>query len=229
MRVGRGCHKWSARAMGRCGVRCDPPGDGRARRESGRLHLANGGGTRRCCRRNRVNTEWWSGGRGDHPRTCGKGHPRRWHRMRWWRLWAEGKAEEGGKVAQGLGLLDAKGRDGGTGGGILKGGNEIKGSTDSSIGRRVFGHGHLGWQELDGATDASTKCPGDIDGVAPVVLGCISDVPAIDSMGCPACTLLWCFVQDDLGTQGGEGGPIEIKGAVEVFGGRESWIEAGRA
>jgi hypothetical protein len=43
----------------------------------------------------------------------------------------------------------------------------------------------------------------------------------------PSGALLRHFMEDDLSAQWGEGRSIEVKNAVEVLGGGESWVEAG--
>ena len=57
----------------------------------------------------------------------------------------------------------------------------------------------------------------------------IANIPSGDAMGCPGLALVGCFMDDDAGTEGSQGGAVEIKSAVEVGLHGQSWIEAGGA
>ena len=87
----------------------------------------------------------------------------------------------------------------------------------------------MGGEEFDGATDPNTVGFGDKDGVTPIMLGGISDIPSGDAMGCPGLTLLGCFMDDDAGTKGSKGGAVEVKGTIEVSFRGQSRVEAGGA
>ena len=47
------------------------------------------------------------------------------------------------------------------------------------VGRREFGDRAVIWEELDRLGNAFRTCGWDVDAVAPVVLACRADVPAI--------------------------------------------------
>jgi hypothetical protein len=66
-----------------------------------------------------------------------------------------------------------------------------------SIGGGHLWHLDVRWKELYGVCDAFMPCFGAVEFVAPVVLWCWSDVPAISTMWCPGLAHAGLLMDDD--------------------------------
>ena len=75
----------------------------------------------------------------------------------------------------------------------------------------------MGGEELHRMPYTNAIGAGHMYGVTAVVVRGIAHVPAVDAMWCPGASLSRGLMENYLGTQRGQGGPVEIEGAVEVF------------
>ena len=102
--------------------------------------------------------------------------------------------EDSGQCADGVELFISDGGKGCSRSRVFKGRDEIECSSDSSIGRRSFGHGAVVWEEFDSSGDAFGSSVVDIDSVTAIVFVGRAKVPAVVSMWIPGATVDWCFV-----------------------------------
>jgi hypothetical protein len=89
-------------------------------------------------------------------------------------------------------------------------------------------HLDVRWKELYGVCDAFMPCFGAVEFVAPVVLWCWSDVPAINTMWCPGLAHTGLLMDDDSCSRGRKWCFVEIKSTIELrvcreLGYAESW------
>ena len=71
------------------------------------------------------------------------------------------------------------------------------------VGGRKVGHGDSMWKEFGSVGDSVAVGAGDVESVTSVVFQCRANVPAVDAMVGPRCSLLWLFMDDGFGSRWG--------------------------
>ena len=100
---------------------------------------------------------------------------------------------------------------------MSEGAEECQSSAESVVFGGGAWHPDVRREELHGAPNASGVGFGHIYRVTTIMFRSRTDIPAIDTMGCPGAGLVWCSRQHNFCAEGGKGGAIKIERAVEVF------------
>ena len=82
---------------------------------------------------------------------------------------------------------------------VAERGDKLQGGSHGMVTGGSLGHAAVGGEEFHSTANAGGIRLGHMDGVAPVVIGCISNVPPIYTMGGPCLALLGGFMEDNFG------------------------------
>ncbi len=85
---------------------------------------------------------------------------------------------------------------------------QIKGGANGSICGGELGHGAIMWKKFHSASNAVGTGFGGMDRVAEIMLGCATNIPAINTVHRPGLAAVGRFMDQYLGTWGGARGVL---------------------